>query len=393
MRSIEEFSYIYGAARTPVGKFRGAFSSLPAPELAACAIRGALERSQVPLERVDEVILGNVLSAGIGQAPARQAALKSGLPFRVGATTINKVCGSGLKAVMLADDAIRLKNSRFVVAGGMENMSQAPFLLPALRAGCKLGNRELVDSLVYDGLTDSFDHCHMGNIAEKLASTDEKYNRDAQDRFALESYRRARNAQDECHFSDEIIAVPILENGKSLMIEKDEQPHANNLEKFPDLRPAFVRPKGSITAGNASKLNDGAAALVLGPADTSLKPMAKVVAQATHAQAPDQFPTAPVKAIELLLERWHLKQEQVDLFEINEAFSVAILAVCNQLGLDLKKVNVNGGAVALGHPIGASGARILVTLLYALQRRKMKRGIAAICLGGGESVALGVEMM
>ncbi len=393
MRSIEEFSYIYGAARTPVGKFRGAFSSLPAPELAACAIREALERSQVALERVDEVILGNVLSAGIGQAPARQAAIKSGLPFRVGATTINKVCGSGLKAVMLADDAIRLKNSRFVVAGGMENMSLAPFFLPALRAGYKLGNRELVDSLVYDGLTDSFDHCHMGEIAEKLASTDEKYNRDAQDRFALESYRRARNAQDECHFSDEIIAVPILENGKSLMIDKDEQPHANNLEKFPDLPPAFVQPKGSITAGNASKLNDGAAALVLGPADTSLKPLAKVVAQATYAQAPDQFPMAPVKAIELLLERWHLKQEQVDLFEINEAFSVAIMAVCDQLGLDLEKVNVNGGAVALGHPIGASGARILVTLLYALQRRKMKRGIAAICLGGGESVALGVEMM
>jgi len=226
-----------------------------------------------------------------------------------------------------------------------------------------------------------------------LASTDEKYNRDAQDRFALESYRRARNAQRECHFSDEIVAVSVLKNGKTLLIDKDEQPCAYSLESFANLPPAFVQPNGSITAGNSSKLNDGAAALVLGPAEKSLNPIAKVVAQATYAQAPDQFPTAPVKAIELLLEKCSLKREEIDLFEINEAFSVAILAVSDQLGLDLEKVNINGGAVALGHPIGASGARILVTLLHALQRRNLKRGIAAICLGGGESVALGIEMM
>ncbi len=392
MRSMEEFSYIYGAARTPIGKFKGALSSLTAPELASWAIQGALEKSQVSLEKVDEVILGNVLSAGLGQAPARQASVKSGLPLRVGATTINKVCGSGLKAVMLADDAIRLKNSRFVVAGGMENMSQVPFLLPNVREGYKFGDRELVDSLLYDGLTNSFDHSHMGEIAEILAN-DEKFSRDAQDRFALESYHRARNAQSECYFADEIVVVPILKNGKICLIEKDEQPWANNLKNFSNLAPAFVQPNGTITAGNASKLNDGAAALILGPADDSLTPIAKVVAYSTYAQAPDEFPTAPVKAIEILLEKWHLRREQVDLFEINEAFSVATLAVCDQLDLDMEKVNINGGAVALGHPIGASGARILVTLLYSLKRKKMKRGVAAICLGGGESVALGVEMI
>ncbi|MFQ5481458.1 MAG: thiolase family protein [Nitrospinaceae bacterium] len=392
MKTREDFSYIYGAVRTPIGKFMGALSSAPAPELAAAAIKAALARSGVGMDLVDEVILGNVLSAGLGQAPARQAGIQAGLPDRVGATTINKVCGSGLKAVMLADDSIRLSNSRFIIAGGMENMSLAPFLLPAARRGFKLGNRELVDSLIHDGLTNSFDHCHMGEIAEKLAATSDKYNREAQDRYALESYRRARAAQDQCLFSDEIVPVQVRTGKEFREVAKDEQPYANELDNLPRLSPAFVKPGGSITAGNASKVNDGAAALVLGPWDETLKPMAKIVGHATHAQAPGQFPTAPVKAIQLLLEKWELTLDEVDLFEINEAFSVAILAVCGRLGLSLNKVNIRGGAVALGHPIGASGARILVTLLYALQKENLKRGIAAICLGGGESVALGIEM-
>ncbi len=390
MGLFEEFSYIYGAARTPIGKFKGTLSTVSAPELGAVVIKEALKRSDVPVDRISEVIMGNVLSAGLGQAPARQAAIKSGLPYRVGATTVNKVCGSGLKAVMLADDAIRLKQAEFIVAGGMENMSLAPLIFPNSRKGYKLGNVELIDSLVHDGLWDSFENCHMGEIAEKLAR-EEKYSREAQNRFALESYRRAREAVDSCAFSKELTGVPVSIGREQIVVEKDEQPYANDLKKLPSLPPAFIKPDGTITPGNASKINDGAAALVLGPYDENLKPMAKIVGQVTHSEAPDQFPVAPATGIEKLLDKWCLKADDVDLFEINEAFSVSTLAVCDRLGLDMNKVNINGGAVALGHPIGASGARILVTLLYALQARNLQRGIAAICLGGGESVALAVE--
>ncbi|MFQ5715561.1 MAG: thiolase family protein [Nitrospinales bacterium] len=392
MESIEEFSYIYGAARTPIGKFNGALSTVPAPQLGAVAIREALKRSGTPDEKISEVIMGNAISAGIGQAPARQAAIKSGLPYSVGATTVNKVCGSGLKAVMLAHDAIRLKQAGFVVAGGMENMSLAPFLLPDIRKGHRMGDVKLIDCMVHDGLWDSFGNCHMGEISEKLAWED-KYSRSAQDRFALESYRRARKAQDNCALAGEIVGVPVFIRGEQVLVSKDEQPYAHDLEKISELRPAFVKDSGTITAENASKVNDGAAALVLGPYDESLKPMARVVVHATHSEHPDQYPVAPVGAIEKLLKKWGISKDQVDLFEINEAFAVVVLAISDRLGLDLDRVNVNGGAVALGHPIGASGARILVTLLYALMARNLKKGVAALCVGGGEAVAIGVEMM
>lgn len=392
MRSKEEFAYIYAAARTPLGKFMGNLSRVPAPELGAIAIQEAVKRSRVAKDRISEVIMGNVVSAGLGQAPARQAAIKSGLPVQVGATTINKVCGSGLKAVMFADNAIRLHQAEFVVAGGMENMSLTPFLLPNCRTGYKLGDGVAIDSLVHDGLWDSFGNCHMGEIAEKFAE-EGRFNRQAQDRYALESYRRARAAQDRCAFSKEITGVPVQRGGERVVVEKDEQPYANDLDKLSRLSPVFKKSGGTVTAGNASSINDGAAALVLGPHDKTLKPVARIVGHVTHAEAPDRFPIAPAMGIEKLLRYCSWKLEDVDLFEINEAFAVAILVVCDRLGLDLEKVNVNGGAISLGHPIGASGARILVTLIYALLERNLKTGVAAICLGGGESLALGVEIV
>ena len=392
MLPLKRHTYIYGAARTPIGKLNGSLASIPAVDLAAIAIREALQRSGIPNEKISEVILGNVLSAGVGQAPARQAALKSGLSNSIGATTINKVCGSGLKAVMLADQAIRLQDAEFVVAGGMESMSQAPFLLMDVRRGYKLGNRTVIDGLVHDGLCDSFSQHHMGEVAEALASKD-SISRKAQDDYALMSYQRARAAQDQCYFSKEIVGVPVTRRGEKTVVEKDEQPYADNLDNLPTLSPAFVKEGGTVTAGNASSINDGAAALVLGPEDTDFQPMARITAQATHAQKPEEFPIAPVGAIKKLLEQWQVSLNDIDLFEINEAFSVSTLAVCNRLGLDLEQVNVHGGAVALGHPIGASGARILVTLLNALKLKNLKRGIATLCLGGGEAVALGIEMI
>ncbi|MFQ5674173.1 MAG: thiolase family protein [Nitrospinales bacterium] len=391
MKTFADHSYIYGAARTPIGKFNGALAAVSAPELGAVAIREALARSGVADERIGEVIMGNVVSAGIGQAPARQAAIKSGLPYKASAVTVNKVCGSGLKAVMLADNAIRLQQAEFVVAGGMESMSRAPFLLMDSRRAQKLGDKELIDALIHDGLWDSFESCHMGGIAEELARQG-NYSREAQDRFALESYRRAREAMDGCSFAAEIVGVPVAAHGREVLVEKDEQPYANDLEKLPRLSPVFLKDGGTVTAGNASKINDGAAALVLGRSDETLKPLARIVGHAAHSEAPDRFPVAPVGAIKKLLAQWRVTVEDIDLFEINEAFAVTTLAVCDRLGLDMSKVNVRGGAVALGHPIGASGARILVTLLYALRARNLKKGVAAVCLGGGEAVALGVEM-
>lgn len=391
MLPLKELTHIYSAVRTPIGKLNGSLASVPAVDLGAVAIQEALQRSGVPNHKFSEVILGNVLSAGLGQAPARQAALKGGLPDTVGAITVNKVCGSGLKAVMLADQTIRLKEAEFVVAGGMESMSQAPYLLANVRQGYNLGNRDLIDSMIHDGLCDSFSHFHMGEIAESLAQR-ESFSREAQDEYALRSYHRAREAQDQCLFSEEIVGVPVSLRGKETVIVKDEQPYADDLEKLPDLPPAFVREGGTVTAGNASSINDGAAALVLGPGDSPFRPMARIIAQATHSQAPGEFPLAPVGAIKKLLEKWRISVEDIHLFEINEAFAVSTLAVCDRLGLDMNKVNVHGGAVALGHPIGASGARILVTLLHALKLRERKRGVAALCLGGGEAVALGVEL-
>ena len=391
MLPLKDCTHIYSAVRTPIGKLNGSLSSVPAVELAAVAIQEALRRSGIPNGKISEVILGNVLPAGVGQAPARQAALKSGLPYTVGATTINKVCGSGLKAVMLADQAIRLQEAEFVVAGGMENMSLAPFLMMDVRKGYKLGDRPLIDSMVHDGLCDAFSHQHMGEIAESLARRD-SISRKAQDEYALMSYHRAREAQDNCKFSKEIVKVPVTHGTQETIVDKDEQPYAANLEKISQLPPAFSQQGGTVTAGNSSSINDGAAALVLGPGKTDCQTVARVAAQATYSQAPEEFPLAPAGAIKKLLKKWQVSINDIDLFEINEAFAVSTLAVCNRLNLDLNKVNVHGGAVALGHPIGASGARILVTLLHALKSRNLKRGVAALCLGGGEAVALGIEM-
>ena len=391
MLPFEEFSYIYSAVRTPIGKYNGALASVPAPDLAAVAIREALARAGIPHTRVSEVILGNVLSAGLGQSPARQASIKGGLPFNVGTMAVNKVCGSGLQAVVLADNAIRLREADFIVAGGMENMSRSPFLQMGPRKGRNIEVEKILDSMLHDGLWDSFLNCHMGDIAEELARRG-KYSREAQNQFALMSYQRARKAQDAGFFAEEIVAVPTELPSGTILVEKDEQPYARDLDKLSRLPPAFIKEGGTVTAGNASSFNDGAAALVIGPYDKNFKTLARVVAHATHAQLPAEFPLAPAGAIEKLLHRWGVAMDDIDLFEINEAFAVTSLAVCDRLRLSLDKVNVNGGAVALGHPLGASGARILVTLLHALRVRKLRKGVAAICLGGGEAVALGIEM-
>jgi acetyl-CoA C-acetyltransferase len=384
-------SYIYGAVRTPIGKFQGALSSFSAPRLAAFTIEEAINRSGILPPHISDVILGNVLSAGLGQAPARQALIQAGLPENIRGMVVNKVCGSGLQAVVMADDLIRLGEAEFVVAGGMESMSQAPFLHARRHEEGREIN-EPIDSLVYDGLWDSFGDCHMGHIAEDLAQH-EPYSREDQDRYTLESFRRARQAQDDCHFSKEIVAIPVTRGGETVWVEKDEQPYAHDLDKLPRLPPAFDKEGGTVTAGNSSSLNDGAAALVLGPYNDALEPMARIVAHASHSMQPSMFPLAPIYAIEQLLERWHLRKQDIDLYEINEAFAVTAMTVIDRMGLDPNRVNVHGGAVALGHPIGASGARILVTLLHALKAQNEKRGIAAICIGGGESVAVGVEMM
>ncbi len=388
----EVYTYIYGAARTPIGKFLGSLAEVPAVDLGALALQDALKRSSVPPEAMGEVILGNVLSAGLGQNPARQAARGSGLADAVGATTVNKVCGSGLKAVMLADQAVRLGEAEFVLAGGMESMSQAPFLLPDFRRSRRLGHGTLIDSLIHDGLCDRSSGRHMGEIAEALAQR-EAISRTEQDDYARLSYQRARAAQKACWFSKEIVAVPVPRKKGKQKVTRDEMPDAFDLDRLADLPPAFVKEGGTVTAGNSSSINDGAAALVVGRHDPKRRPLARLCAQAAHAQAPEEFPLAPVGAITRLLERWGLGLDDVDLFEINEAFAVTTLAVCRRLGLALEKVNIHGGAVALGHPIGASGARILVTLLNALAIHHKKYGVAALCLGGGEAVAVGVEYL
>lgn len=392
MQTFDGFSYVYSAVRTPIGRFNGVFADIPATDLAACAIREALARSGVPADKIDEVILGNVLSAGEGQAPARQAAVKGGLSYQTGALTVNRVCGSGLQAVMLADDAIRLKSAEFVIAGGMESMSRAPILQMGPRKGFKMESWETIDSIVHDGLWDSFLDCHMGGIAEKLAK-EGNYSRKAQDEYALMSYKRARAAQSACAFADEIVAVPVDRGGERTLVEKDEQPYTPDLDKISRLQPVFVKEGGTVTAGNASSINDGAAVLVLGRYSDPIKPLARIVAHSSYSREPAGFPCAPAGAIENVVRAWGVSLDAIDLFEINEAFAVSTLAVCDMLKLSLDKVNVNGGAVALGHPIGVSGARILVTLLHALRARKLRRGIAAICLGGGEALALGMELV
>ncbi|HXU22066.1 MAG TPA: acetyl-CoA C-acetyltransferase [Verrucomicrobiae bacterium] len=392
-----EKAVILSAVRTAIGKFMGGLSQLTAPELGAKVIAEAVRRAGIDPKQVDEAIMGNVLQAGLGQNPARQAALKGGLDPRVAAMTINKVCGSGLKAVALAAQAVMLGESEIVVAGGMESMTNAPYLMKGARTGFRLGNSELLDSMIVDGLWDAYENFHMGMTAELVA---EKYgiSRLEQDEFALESHRKAVRATKSCFVSEQIVPIELPQRkGPPLIIKTDESPREDtSLEALGKLKPAFKKEGGTVTAGNAPGTNDGAAAVVVTGEGTAARlgrpVMARIVAQAVSGVEPKWVMMAPVEAVEKLLAKtgWD-RDKDVDLYELNEAFAVAAIAVTRQLKLDPEKVNVNGGAVALGHPIGASGARILVALLYELQRRNLKRGIAALCLGGGNAVALAVE--
>ncbi len=385
---------IVGAARTPVGSFLGSLSTVPAPRLGAVAIAEALRRAGVPGDQVDEVLMGCVLQGGIGQAPARQAAIFAGLPDSVPCTTVHKVCGSGLKTVMMAAQAVRAGDAECVVAGGMENMSLAPYALEAARTGYRMGNGQVVDLMIKDGLWDPYNDFHMGMAAEKCAA-ERGISREAQDAFAAESYRRAQAAIAEGRFRDEIVPVTVPQKrGDPVVVDTDEEPGRGRIDKIPTLRPAFQK-DGTVTAGNASSINDGAAAVVVMSRQAAeaagAKPLARIVAATQHAQDPAWFTTAPAYAIQALLAKTGLSKDDVDLYEINEAFAVVSLAVNEIVGLDPARVNVNGGAVAIGHPIGASGARILTTLLYAMKARGARRGVASLCIGGGEAVAMLVE--
>ena len=388
---------IVSAARTPVGKFQGGLSSLSATQLGAVAVREAVKRAKLDPAQVDECIIGNVVSAGLGQNPARQAALNGGLPPEVSALTINKVCGSGLKAIALAQQAIQTGNSKIVVAGGMESMTNAPYLLPQGRGGFRMGNSVVVDSMVHDGLWDAFNDYHMGVTGENVA---EKYgiSREEQDCYALNSHRKAAAARREGRFKAEIVPVevPAKKKGQApTIVEADESIREDaTLEALRALKPAFKK-DGTVTAGNAPGVNDAAAAVVVMSAERArelgLKPLVTIRAQATSGIDPKWVMMAPVSGVHKVLERAGWTAESVDLFELNEAFSVQAIAVTRELGIPLEKVNVNGGAVAIGHPIGASGARVLITLIYEMMRRDVKRGVAALCLGGGNSVAMAVE--
>lgn len=385
---------IVSTARTPVGSFGGQLASVPVTRLGSIVIQEAIQRAGIETDTVDEAIMGNVLPAGVGQAPARQAALGAGLPTSVECMTINKVCGSGLKAVMLADQAIKLGDARVVVAGGMENMSAAPYLIPKARWGHRMGNGELIDSMIKDGLWDVYNDFHMGNAAE-LCAKEMKISREDQDAFAEVSYRRALAAMDEGRFKKEIVPVSVPQRkGEPILVEEDEEPRRVNFAKIPKLRPVFQK-DGTVTAANASKINDGAAAAVVMSAEAArelgVKPLVRIVAQASFAQEPAWFTTAPAYAIQKVLKKAGMELSDIDIFEINEAFAVVILAVQKILGLDLEKVNVNGGAVALGHPIGASGARLLTTLLHAMEQRDARTGLVTLCIGGGEAAAMIVE--
>ena len=389
-----DYPVIAAACRTPIGSFNGSLSSLSAPELGSVVVRETVRRAGIKPESVEEVIMGCVLPAGVGQAPARQAALYSDLPNSVQCTTVNKVCGSGMKAVMLAAQAIRAGDANVIVAGGMESMSNAPYLLKKAREGYRLGHGELIDSLVTDGLWDVYNDFHMGSAAE-LCSRECNVPREAQDEFAVSSYEKALKAQKEGLFDEEIVGVEIQQKkGESVLFDSDEEPGRVIFEKIPKLKSAFEE-GGTVTAANASKINDGASAMMVLSAEKAeelgVEPMAKIVAYSTAAKAPEWFTTAPVQAIETVLEKAGLTLDDIELFELNEAFAVVGLAVSDELGIDMSILNVNGGAVALGHPLGASGARITTTLLYAMKQRDAKLGLAAICLGGGEATAMIVE--
>ena len=385
--------FICSAVRTPIGAFQGSLADVAATRLGATAVKAALERAKVAPDQVGEVYMGNVLTAGEGQAPARQAALYAGLPTDVPCTTVSKVCGSGLMAVMLGAKSILLGDAEVVVVGGMESMSNVPYYLPTARKGMRMGNATVIDGMIHDGLWDPYKNFHMG-VAGELCAKEMSFSREAQDAFAKESYRRALAAQSEGLFADEMVGVTIEGRKGAVTVLEDDEPKRGDADKMSSLKPAFDK-AGTITAANASKINDGASALVLASGDAvkrlGLTPLARVVGYGSAAQEPEWFTTAPSKAISATLKRTGLSVSDIDLFEVNEAFAVVALAVAQKSGIDLAKVIVHGGAVALGHPIGASGARILTTLTHAMAKRGAKRGLATLCIGGGEAVAVVIE--
>jgi len=382
-----------GGVRTPIGSFGGAISAVPAPVLGSTAIKGAIRRAAVPADQIDEVIFGNVLSAGLGQNVGRQAAIGAGLSPAVGATTVNKVCGSSLKAVMMAAQAIKTGDANVIVAGGTENMSSAPYLLLKARNGYRMGNGEVVDSMIRDGLWDVYNNVHMGTCGDRCAEKFQ-FTRQQQDDFAVASFKRVIEAQQKGMFAEEIVPVEVSSRQETTTVDRDEGPTRFNEEKLRSLQPAFGK-TGTVTAGNASSINDGAAAVVVlsgkKAGELGVKPQARVLGYATFSREPEWFTLAPIGAIAKLMEQLKLNVIDVDLFEINEAFAVVPMAAMSELGIPHDKVNVHGGAVALGHPIGASGARVLVTLLEALKQRHGRIGIASLCIGGGEAVALAVQ--
>ncbi len=386
---------IVGAKRTAIGSFLGQFTGVPSPTLGATAIKAALEQSGVAPADVSEVIMGCVLPANLGQAPARQASIGAGIPVAAGCTTINKVCGSGMKAVMLGHDLIKAGSASIVVAGGMESMTNAPHMIPNSRTGNRYGNFEAVDHMAWDGLTNPYDGKAMGVFGEACA---DKYHftREQQDAFASESVRRAQAAISSGAFKDEIVPVTVKGRKGDVIADTDEQPGKSDIAKIPTLKPAFRKENGTITAASSSSISDGAAATVLMSADEAkkrnLKPLARIVAHATHSQEPEWFTTAPVGAIDKVLKKAGWKVEDVDLFEVNEAFAVVAMAPMKELGIQHEKLNVHGGATALGHPIGASGARLIVTLIHALKQKGGKRGVASLCIGGGEATAVAIEL-
>lgn len=384
---------ILSAVRTPIGSFLGTLAPMKATGLGKVVVEEAIKRAGVEKESVAQVIMGNVLTAGEGQAPARQVAIGAGLKKETGCLTINKVCGSGLMSVVLASQAIALGDAELIVAGGMESMSNAPYLLEKARSGYRMGNGELIDSMIFDGLLDVYSKMHMGECAELCAK---KYNftREAQDEFSIKSYERALKAQKEGHFKDEIVPVDVPQKKGVVKVELDEEPQRSDISKIGTLKPAFLK-DGTITAGNASKINDGASALVVASDEYAkkhgIKPIARILSYATHGEEPEWFTVAPVGAIKKASERAGISLNKIDLFEINEAFAVVTMAAIKELGLDPERVNVHGGAVALGHPIGASGARLLTTLLFAMKSRNARYGLVSLCIGGGEAIAMVVE--
>lgn len=388
-------SVILSAVRTPIGAFLGSLSKLRAPELGAIVIKEAVTRAGIKPEDVSEVIMGNVLQGGVGQAPARQAAIFAGLPNSVPCMTINKVCGSGLKSVMLADQAIRCNDADIVVAGGQESMTNAPYILPKARGGYRMGNGELVDLMVHDGLWDVYKQIHMGNAGE-LCAAECNFSREEQDEFAIMSYKRALAAQENGWFKDEIVPVEIKGRKGTVVVDRDEEPPKVNFEKIKTLRTVFKK-DGTVTAANASSIDDGASAVVVTSdekaAQMGLKPLAKIIAHESHAQEPDWFTTAPIEAIKKVLKKANMKLEDIELFEINEAFAVVPMVASKKLNIPYDKINIHGGAVAMGHPIGASGARILTTLIYAMKRKGLKYGLATLCIGGGEASAMIIEIL